>query len=346
MGLPAIFATPGSSDFNSQLAAPGAITPTAPGLLGQFVPQAPASAPSTGNPATWGPSPGAANNNAQVAAAHAAAAAQAAQQAKIDQIRSSGQNQQIAQGDASAGNAASNYQTQAGTLYGQLQQGQNNIDEARKNIGISQISSIKDLMNTIRQGLQGTGVQLANSNALDSSASGAAARAYANYGNVQTNKVNNDAATKQSDQDVAQTNLGVQHDVGTANLKAFRDSQVSSITADAIKGLEGLKQYIAMVGGDGSSVDEEGIKQQILNDAQGKLAGVDSYIQNQVNGVHAADRGTLGDQAYTASNAGVIPSGSGLPFQLANPSTSTPATLGGADTSLIPLALKPRTSTT
>lgn len=265
--------------------------------------------------------------------------------AKIAMALSTGQDSQLQTGLAEASGQGANYQGQAGQLYGQLAQGQNTIDQARKNIGITQINSIKDLMNTIRQGLQGTGVQLGNSNALDSSAAGAASRIYANYGNVETNKVNNAAATSNSDQDVAQTNLGIQHDVGMAGLKAFRDNAIAQITTDAQKGLDSLKQYISIIGGDGNAVNAQGIKQQILQNAQDKLGAVDQYIQSSIGGIHAATPDQLAKQAYSASNAGVVPSGAGLPFQLDRPTQSPQAQLGGAQTSLIPLALKPKYTT-
>jgi hypothetical protein len=266
------------------------------------------------------------------------------QQAKIDALVKYGSDSQLQVGIGNGQSASTNYSGQAGQLFNQVQQGQRLIDEARKNAGVSQINSIKDLMQTIRQGINGQGVNLASTNALDSSASGAVGRAYANYGNVETNKINNSAATANSTEDVAQQNLDTQRDVGMTGLKAFRDNAISNITTEAQKNLDGLRQTIAIMGGDGSKVDVEGIKQQILDNAQQKLADVDGYIQNTVGGVKPTDRATLGDQAYTASNAGVIPSGPGLPFQLNPGAPTTPANLGGASNSLIPFALKPKTA--
>lgn len=271
--------------------------------------------------------------------------AQDAQNAKIAAYLQSGQDSQLQSGLQEGSSAGSNYQGQAGQLYSTVAQGENTINEARKNIGINQINSIKDLMSTIRNGLAGTGVQLGNTNALDSSAAGAAARAYANYGNVETNKINNSAETGNADQDTQQQNLDIVKTTGLTGLKAFRDNAVSTITTDAQRGLDSLASTIAMLGGDASKIDVAGIRQQILDNAQAKLAQVDQYIQGNINPTAGMAKEDVAKNAYAGANAGVIPSGPGLGFQLADPNAAPTQTLGGADTSLIPLALKPRDTT-
>ena len=227
-----------------------------------------------------------------------------------------------------------------------LTEQQNNIDLARRQIGTSQINSIKELMNTIHQGTQGVGVQLGNTGALDSSAAMAAARAYGNYGNVQTNSINNTASTANLAQDTAQTNLGEQINTDKIQLDKSRDSAVQSIIGEAQNNLNSLKTTIAVyLQGDPSKIPAQQIQDQIIQDAQSKLAQVDSNYQNLLNGIHPADAGTTARNAEAASNAGVIPS-SGSSFQVAGaPSTLTSSPGGAPSPSLIPLQVgKPQDS--
>lgn len=262
---------------------------------------------------------------------------------RVQSVIDAGTNSALAGGDLGANSASDQYTSQGEGLYNTTQAGQNTIDEARKSIGLNQINSIKDLMNTIKQCLQGTGVQLGNSNALDSSAAGAAARAYSNYGNVETNKINNTAADANQSQDVNQTNLNLSRDTGMATLKAFRDSSIKSIQDSAVQALSSLANTVAFLGGDASKIDVEGIKQKILDNAQSQLGLVDQHISGMISGVAPQTADQTAQSAYTASNAGAVPSGPNLPFQLDNSAlTTTPAP--GSDQSLIPLALKPKTA--
>lgn len=272
----------------------------------------------------------------------AAAAAAAANAAKIAALISSGTQSALAGGQGSTASAVGNISGLGDSLATTVGTGQNTIDEARKNIGLNQINSIRQLTDTIRQGLQGTGVNLGNTNALDSSAANAAARAYANYGNVQENTINNSASTANADQDVQQKNLDLTSENGRAAIKAARDSAIGTIQAQAAQSLQGLATTIAYMGGDASQLDIKGIQDQILQEAQDKLAMVDANINNLLGGIHPLSADQIATNAEAASNAGVVPSGPSQPFQLGDPTQTPATTLGGADTSLIPLTLKPR----
>lgn len=270
---------------------------------------------------------------------------------KIADLISSGTNAAIAGGQAGVSQAAGNIQGLGDSLATTIGTGQNTIDEARKNIGVGQINSIKQLMNTIRQGLQGTGVSLGNSNALDSSAAGAAARAFSNYGNVQTNSINNSAATGNADQDVAQKNLDLTSTNGMAAIKAARDSAVGSIQAQAAQALQGLATTIAYMGGDTSKIPIQDIQAQIVQNAQDQLSTVDQNISSLIGGYTPATADQTATAAESASNAGVVPSSQTnfntvSPFGTAPPSANG-TNLGGAQTSLIPLVVgKPQNQTT
>lgn len=271
--------------------------------------------------------------------------------AKIAALITSGTNAAVAGGQGGTSEAAGNLSGLGNSLATTVQTGQNSIDEARKNIGLSQINSIKQLANTIHQGLQGTGVQLGNTNALDSSAADAAARAYSNYGNVQTNSINNSAATGNEDQDVNQKNLDITSTNGLASIKAARDSAIGTIQAQASQALQGLATTIAYMGGDASKINVQAIQAQIVQNAQDQLAQIDQNITNLIGGVAPASADQTATAAEAASNAGVVPS-SGTSFQTTNPTGATATNsdgsqLGGAPTSLIPLVVgKPQNQTT
>lgn len=276
-------------------------------------------------------------------AAAAAAAAAAATQDKINQLIVTGTN--AAQAGGVGGTAAGNQQlTDLGTNANVAITGQQNaIDEARKEIGVTQINSVKQLQNTIKDGLQGTGVELGDSNALSSSAAQAAARAYANYGNVGTNTANNTAAVANEGQDVQQSDLEVIKAADKTQLDSARDAAVQSITAQAAQALDALQTQITYLGGDPNSVNVQQIKQGIVQSAQDDLAQIDSNYQNMINGSAPATSDQTAQAAEAASNAGVVPS-SGTPYSTTNitqnPATASTTTSGTAPPpSLIPLTL-------
>jgi hypothetical protein len=269
----------------------------------------------------------------------------AADQTKINQLVSLGTSAAVAGGQGTTSSLAGSLNEQGQNLSDEVQTGQNNINLARTQIGTTQINSIKQLMQTIKDGLTGTGVQLGNSNALDSSAATAAARAYANYGNEGVNSANNTAATGNEAQDVAQNNLDLTSTTGLASIKAARDAAIGTIQANAAQALDGLATSITYLGGSPNAVNVKQIQAQIIANAQNELNTVDQNIQSLVaGGTPANTPDQTAQAAEAASNAGVVPS-SGTTFNPV-PSTSTPAsTLGGAPTSLIPLTVKPQNTT-
>lgn len=251
-----------------------------------------------------------------------------------------GVNQAAAAGTTEA--AANLGATGAGDVTGPsgVTEAENNINLARTQIGTSQINTIKQLMNTIKDGLQGTGVQLGNSGALSSSAADAAARAYANYGNVQTNAANNTAATANQAQDVAQTNLNDVISTDKTQLDDAKTAAVNQIVEQAQSALTSLGTVVSVyLQGNPNLIPTQQIQNQIIQAAQDQLAQVDQNYQNLLNGVNPETQAQIAAASESASNAGVVPS-SGSPYSV-TPSTSTPATTtGGAPApSLIPLTL-------
>lgn len=235
--------------------------------------------------------------------------------------------------------AGSTYNTQGLNLVDQLRQGQTGINQSRQGIAMDQINSVKSLVDTIKQGLHGSAVSLGNSNALDSSAADAVSRIYANYGNEQRNVINNDAAVKNQSQDVAQTNLGIQKDEGVRNLSTYRDTvldQIANDTQQKLSAIDGIAQLEGLSG----KVDINGIKQQVIQNAQQKIADADTYIQNQLGGINPTSADDIAKNAYALANAGVKSSGGGIAYQQSdlNPTQN----LGGAPTTQLPLYLKPK----
>lgn len=284
------------------------------------------------------PSPG------QTPAQQAAAATAAAQkQAQINAAINYGTSNAIAAGSAGTSEQAANLKSTGDQYQAAQEAGQNDINLARTQIGTTQINSIKQLQETIKNGLQGVGVQLGNSNALGSSAADAAARAYATYGNVQTNAANNTAATGNLAQDTAQNNLDITTKADLDQLNNARDAAIANIQGNAISALNNLGTLVSVyLQGDPSQINAPAIQQQIVSNAQGELSQVDQNYQSLIGGINPMSTQQIATGAEAASNAGVVPA-SGAPYNpVTAPSTSGAISqpYGGAPApSLIPLTL-------
>jgi nitrogen regulatory protein PII len=280
------------------------------------------------------------NNTPAYNPAAVAAAALAAAQAKVRGYI----NDQVAGATATDMNsgetAGSGYQTQGAQLANTINQGQTAINQKRIGIATSQINSIKGLVDNIKQGLRGSAVNLGNSNALDSSAADAVGRIFSQYGNTQRNVINNDAATQQNDQDVAQTQLGFQKDTGMQGLEQYKRDQLDKIATQAIQQLTAI-DGMGQLQGIGSTVDIQGIKNQVLQNAQQKIADADKYVQGLLGGINPIGQDDIATKAYALSNAGATGSG-GIGFTPLD--TNPAAPLGGAPNAQLPLYLKPKNS--
>lgn len=258
----------------------------------------------------------------------------------INNAISYGTQNAIAAGQSGTAGAVGSLTETADPEVAAIQNQQANINLARTQIGTSQINTIKQLMNTIREGLQGSGVALGNSGALSSSARDAVGRAYANFGNVEKNSANNTAATANEAQDVQQEELGNTATGYTASLKAARDQAVAQIQGNAIAALNNLGTLVSVyLGGDASLINAPAIQAQIVQNAQDQLAQVDADLESKINGAIApptADQTATAAEA--ASNAGVVPA-AGNSFGLTPPTTSATSSGGAPPPSLIPLTV-------
>lgn len=273
-------------------------------------------------------------------AAQQAAAAKAAQDAKIRayaQDQATGAQAGLMQSGSSGAN---DYTSQGINLAGQLQTGQNAINQARLNIGTSQINSIKGLVDAIKNGLQGARVGLGNSNAEDSSAADAISRIYSQYGNTQRNVINNDAAVKNADQDAQQSQLDLQREMGVHSLSSYKDNLISQITNQAQQQLSAI-DGIASLQGVSGAIDINAIKNAVVQNAQQKLADADSYIQGRLGAVNPMAADQVAKQAYDLSNRGVAGSG-GINFAPIQQTPDPSQTLGGATNFNLPLYTKPK----
>lgn len=279
------------------------------------------------------------------AAADAAAAqAAAAKQTQINQAINFGTSNAIAAGTAGTTSAAGSLNEAGAPDIAAVQNGEDAINLAREQIGTTQINTIRQLQNTIKNGLFGTGVQLGNSGALDSSAATAAARAYANYGDVETNAANNTAATGNIAQNTQQTELNNTATGYVTSLKAARDSAVAEIQGNAIAALNNLGTLVSVyLGGDASAINAPSIEAQIIQSAQDQLDQVDQNLVSTIQGITPESTQQVATNAEAASNAGTVPA-SGAPYQPPTAATGAPSTLtsGGAPPpSLIPLTVGP-----
>lgn len=320
---------------SGQLIHPASTSPSQVAPPSQSNGSSPAATPSnTVSNTTTGGGGGSTSDAAAVAAAQKAAQITAAINYGTSNAIAAGSAETTEQG-ADLGNTGQQY------LVNQ-QTGQNNINLAREQIGETQINSIKQLQQTIKDGLQGVGVQLGDNNALGSSASDEAARAYATYGNVQTNAANNTAATGNIAQDTAQNNLNIQTSADLDMLNNSRDAAIAQIQGNAISALNNLGTLVSVyLGGDPSQINAGAIQSQIVQQAQNELGQVDQNYQNLINGINPMSSSQVATGAETMANAGVVPA-SGAPFNPANPTPSSTATteFGGAPApSLIPLTV-------
>lgn len=344
----AIAVNSGPQASNLTLAGPAAVSGPTHQVATQ--PTSTLGAPTT-SVATFAPgaAPAGSTSTSQPAATSttdAAAAAAAAKQAQITSAINYGTSNAIAAGQAGTTGAGATIGEQGDQDLTAIQQGQNAIDLARTQAGATQISSIRQLQNTIKNGLQGTGVQLGNSGALSSSAADAAARAYAQYGDVQTNAANNTAASSNIAQDTQQTNLNDLTANDTDALNKARDDAVATIQGNAIAALNNLGTLVSVyLGGDASQINAPAIQAQIVQQAQDDLNQVDTNYTGLLQGVHPLQTGDVATAAETMANAGTNPASSSpysaTPLTGASSALSggAPATGGASAPSLIPLTL-------
>lgn len=201
--------------------------------------------------------------------------------------------------------------------------GQQGIDTQAAKNELAKIQGMNGILSMINQGVNSAGVQLANRNAGDSSASDAIARAYSQIGRNQAANIGNQYALGQQDVQTAQNNFDVQQQSGLRNLQGSKEDAINSIVSDANTQLAALDAQIANASLPGR-LEIEQAKQQIRNDAVKALQSYDSQLSQGVGGIKA----TTADQRR-AKAAEMATAGYDLGQNAFNYSTNVPVALQG-----------------
>lgn len=251
------------------------------------------------------------------------------------------------EGDAgtSGMNAANSYNTGARTLFNTIQTGQTKINQERENAALNRMKSVNDLILQIRQGLQSGSVRLGNSNALDSSAAGAIAKAYGDYGGVQRGNIMSDEMLANRQADTEQGDLSKNKDETLRQLQTARDAALTSISTDVANKLQALDaqgQGAGIVGR--MNIDAE--KQKVVDAAHAQLQGVDDWIASTFPGITSESLDAANATANDLFQKGQVGTG-GNPLADA-PTVANNVGQGqdnlGAAISQLPLFLRPKTN--
>lgn len=187
-----------------------------------------------------------------------------------------------------------------------LTQGQRAIDT--KSIGNEQsrLGGIRNVQDVVGQGIKSGGVQLANRNAGNSSASEALARAYGTLGRQQLSQVGNQYA--QGQQGIANDQQTFNEN-SVANARKISDSKtqtINQIVADANNSLVNLDSRMAYANlPDRLALDQE--KQNIKNQTLQLLSSYDQQLQNAQHAVSPQSQDVNQAKAFELQSAGVAP---------------------------------------
>lgn len=242
-------------------------------------------------------------------------------------------------GTNAALNNANVYRGQIDTNLGQLATSQNQINSTRQNAQLNRQMSVTDLANTLRAGLQSTGVQLGNQNALDSSAAEGAAKGYGQYGASQTNNINGQANLALTQADQAQGAQDAQQQTMEGSLQAQKANAIQSIQSNLGTYLKQLDDQAQAEGL--HPLDYNGHIQSVVDDANNKLSALDSYFSQQKQGAsyQRVSNDQAAQQAYDSFQKNNVPQNASLYSFNSAPVTGqgVPVTPGGAPTVQLPL---------
>lgn len=213
--------------------------------------------------------------------------------------------------------------------------GQQGINQGRVNNALSLRRTTQQIGQGVRQGIKSGGVYLANANALDSSASGALAKAYARQGGMQLNQASNQAALKGQEYDTTQANLERQKNDTLRSLSLFRNNEVDRIGRELEAKLQAVEQDAAGKGATGFlNVLEQ--KNSVTNDAYARLDRLDQVLKDRMAAAKSLTPEQINAQSVQADQAGAA----------ANPFDYNPTTViapgGVPQTQIQPLSIAPR----
>lgn len=246
-------------------------------------------------------------------------------------------------GHQSAKDVGNKYAGDVRSFLGNIEGQENTLNSGRSNNALNLRRSMSTIANTIRTGLRSAGVSLANSNATDSGASDAAARAYAKEGSAQTNDANNEFALADQDIQSKQGLLDRQKNEGLDGFNRYKDAEVSRIRGDVSNKLQVLDAQGQAEGVDGGV--DMGIVQRVIDDAISQLAAIDQEKDQRLGGIRGISADEANAKAAQLDTAGQDASN---PFKAgAEGINLTPSdSMQGAPITQLPFFVKPKTDQT
>jgi hypothetical protein len=188
-----------------------------------------------------------------------------------------------------------------------LRSGQQQIDQAGVNNELARRQGQQGVMGMVGRGIQSGGIQLANKNAVDSSAAEGIARAYGDIGRRQLSSVGQQYELGNRDVESQQANLDQQRNSFVdRKYGESKDRVVNNIVEQARNSLAALDASMLSASlPDRIAIEQE--KNNIRNQVVGELAQYDQFLRDQVGSVHGMDQGARRAEAARLATAGVAP---------------------------------------
>lgn len=185
--------------------------------------------------------------------------------------------------------------------------GQSNIDRSRARNYLGRLQGMNGIMGMVGRGIRSGGVQLANRNAGDSSATGALAAAYGDMGRRQAASVGNQYELGNQDIDAQQNAQNVQTAAGKRELENSKINAVDNITRSYVTEISNINAQ--MVNADmPTRINLEQKKTELKAALNQKLSALDQYLTEQSSQIKAADfnttRGTAQGMYTTGTDLG------------------------------------------
>lgn len=186
-------------------------------------------------------------------------------------------------------------------------------------------TSMANIIRGIQQGIRSGGVALAGMNAMDSGASPALARAYAQVGNEQTGEARGQAAEVTEDLRRQQGLLNRKEREGVSDLDTWRGTETGRVRSDFTNKLQNLEARTRAEGID--DIVKMSLVDQVLDNAISQLAAIDKNRSQRLASINPWDadkimqdairREQAGEtgEAFSVSDPGVNYGGDGAPLE-------------------------------
>lgn len=187
-----------------------------------------------------------------------------------------------------------------------LRSGQSKIDNQAVQNELAKEQGTRGVLGMVGRGIRSGGVTLANKNASDSSASQGIANAYGDLGRRELSGVGNQYALGENAVQQSQADLETQRAAGTRKIGDSKTMIVNQIVGDARNQLASLDAQIANASLP-DRINIEASKEQVRQDALGRLQQYDQLLSEQVGGIKATDGDARRSKALELANAGTAP---------------------------------------